>query len=323
MRGGETGTSGEGIIHVDVTGVLAGNAIRVDSTGANADTGQLLYVLSTGAQAGATNGICGYFEDTGAAAATSYTVYISSTSNEALRIDAGKVLCDENVAVTIADTTNQDAITITQSDTTNNKDGLVVAHSGTGNGVKVTTATAGGTCVQLLCAASTTAPMLEVDGATGGNAWIGAANIGMIDLTSDGALANAAATLARIAYSGNAAAVSVLGSCLRLEETGAASGTSYAMYIASTNNEAIRVDSGKVLVDETVTATGGLITKVALTDVADPPTQANMVTAFGAAADAGAGFIGYLDDANGGVNQFICCSNGTNWYYAAKLTVGA
>lgn len=108
ITGAATGTSGEGIIHVDVTGVLAGNPIRVDSTGANAATGQLLYLLSTGAQAGATNGICGYFSDTGAAAATSYTVYINSTNNEALHVDAGEVLVDEFVTATEGVVTNYD-----------------------------------------------------------------------------------------------------------------------------------------------------------------------------------------------------------------------
>ena len=100
ITGAATGTASEGIIHVDVTGVLAGNAIRIDSTGANAATGQLIYAKSTGAQAGATNGIVAYFEDTGAAAATSYAVYIASTSNEALHVDTGNVVFDENLTVT-------------------------------------------------------------------------------------------------------------------------------------------------------------------------------------------------------------------------------
>lgn len=99
ITGACTGTNGEGIIHVDVTGVLAGDAIRVDSTGANAATASLFKGISTGKQAGATGGICGYFEDTGAATATSYTVYISSTNNEALHVATGQSLFAEKVSV--------------------------------------------------------------------------------------------------------------------------------------------------------------------------------------------------------------------------------
>lgn len=69
-------------------------------------------------------------------------------------------------------------------------------------------------------------------------------------------------------------------------------------------------------------STAGFKTKTAVTDTANPPTQAELVTAFGAAATAGAGFIGYLNDAGGGTNTYICTSDGTNWFYVL-MTVGA
>jgi hypothetical protein len=128
------------------------------------------------------------------------------------------------------------------------------------------------------------------------------------------------------------------GHCLRIVDTGnAAAGTmAYPVYISSNDatvggvyittnvaGAALTVAAGTASFAGIVTCTAGVKTKVATTDVADPPTQANMVSAFGAAADAGAGFIGFLDDAGGGANTFLCVSNGTSWYYAAKLTVGA
>jgi hypothetical protein len=95
INGAATGTSGYGIIDINSTGVLAGNALRIATNTTNAATGQLAYLTSSGKQAAATNGICLYASDTGAATATSYSVYITSTNNEALKVDAGLSVFDE------------------------------------------------------------------------------------------------------------------------------------------------------------------------------------------------------------------------------------
>ena len=99
ITGAATGTSGYGIIDINSTGILAGNALRIATNTTNAATGQLVYLTSTGAQAAATNGICLSAIDTGAGAATSYTVYIASTSNEALYVDTGLAKFDEGPLV--------------------------------------------------------------------------------------------------------------------------------------------------------------------------------------------------------------------------------
>lgn len=52
------------------------------------------------------------------------------------------------------------------------------------------------------------------------------------------------------------------------------------------------------------------------------PTQAEMVTAFGAAATRGAGWVGFIKDNDADTNFFICVSNGTSWY-ALKMTKGS
>jgi hypothetical protein len=80
----------------------------------------------------------------------------------------------------------------------------------------------------------------------------------------------------------------------------------------------------------TVTSTGqvvataaGIRTKQSVDNVTDAlPTQAEMVTAFGAAATTGSGFVGFIKDNNADTNFFICVSNGTS-YYALKMTKGA
>lgn len=51
------------------------------------------------------------------------------------------------------------------------------------------------------------------------------------------------------------------------------------------------------------------------------PTQAEMVTALGAA-NQGTALVGFIKDANADTNYFICVSNGTSWY-ALKMTKGA
>ena len=51
-------------------------------------------------------------------------------------------------------------------------------------------------------------------------------------------------------------------------------------------------------------------------NTANPPTDADLNTAFGTPEAVGAGFVGTLDDAGGGANDYICWSDGTNWWYA-------
>ena len=57
--------------------------------------------------------------------------------------------------------------------------------------------------------------------------------------------------------------------------------------------------------------------KVSTDDTANPPTEAELVAAFGAAATVGAGFTAVLDDAGGGNNVYLVVSDGTNWWHVA------
>lgn len=52
-------------------------------------------------------------------------------------------------------------------------------------------------------------------------------------------------------------------------------------------------------------------------DVTNPPTDAELDSAFGTPTEAGAGFVSLLDDAGGDANVYLVASNGTSWWYAA------
>lgn len=59
----------------------------------------------------------------------------------------------------------------------------------------------------------------------------------------------------------------------------------------------------------------GIATSTA--DVSNPPTDAELDSAFGQPADVGAGFVAILDDAGGGANVYLVASDGAGWWYAA------
>lgn len=60
----------------------------------------------------------------------------------------------------------------------------------------------------------------------------------------------------------------------------------------------------------------GLRTKVSTANTANPPTKAELTSAFGAPGTVGTGFVGILDDNGGHTNEYICWSDGTEWFYA-------
>lgn len=102
------------------------------------------------------------------------------------------------------------------------------------------------------------------------------------------------------------------------------------LYKTSTGGVGVAVDGSVVgawsstglAVTGVVSATGLMGVKQAITNVTDAlPTQAEMVTALGAA-NQGTGLIGVIKDNDADTNFFICLSNGVSWY-ALKLTKGA
>jgi hypothetical protein len=57
--------------------------------------------------------------------------------------------------------------------------------------------------------------------------------------------------------------------------------------------------------------------KFSSADVTNPPTDAELDTAFGTPATVGAGFAAVLDDNNADTNVYFVTSNGTSWWYVA------
>lgn len=56
---------------------------------------------------------------------------------------------------------------------------------------------------------------------------------------------------------------------------------------------------------------------VSVADVTNPPTDAELDSAFGTPATVGAGYAAILNDANGDANNYLVVSNGTSWWYVA------
>jgi len=130
---------------------------------------------------------------------------------------------------------------------------LEVTNAGTGFAFTTTGGAAGSQGFEFIAAASATGNGLLLNGTTGDAAWIGAANTGFAQIQSDGVLAQTTATMLLVAFSGTSASGG-LGTCARFVDTSTSGGgTEYAVYISSTNSEALHVDTGTVQFDEAVT----------------------------------------------------------------------
>lgn len=59
---------------------------------------------------------------------------------------------------------------------------------------------------------------------------------------------------------------------------------------------------------------GNPYVKVSQNNTANPPSATELVTAFGAAATVGAGFVGIVNDNNADANNYLVFSNGTSYW---------
>lgn len=62
-------------------------------------------------------------------------------------------------------------------------------------------------------------------------------------------------------------------------------------------------------------ATAGIVTQTSTANTANPPTSAQLVSAFGSPASLGAGFIGVLDDNSDNTNVYLCYTSDTSWFW--------
>lgn len=61
--------------------------------------------------------------------------------------------------------------------------------------------------------------------------------------------------------------------------------------------------------------TGGIRNAYSEDNVTNPPTDAELDSAFGTPSALGSGWTGILNDNGGGTNEYLCWTDGTNWFY--------
>lgn len=81
------------------------------------------------------------------------------------------------------------------------------------------------------------------------------------------------------------------------------------------SNNVIRCDRNTLVAN----IPNGVRTKYSIANTANPPTIAELTSAFGTPSDLGSGFIGILNDADGGVNEYIVWTDATNWFHVAGV----
>ena len=99
---------------------------------------------------------------------------------------------------------------------------------------------------------------------------------------------------------------------------GDAAGANKVLFKDSANALQASIDSNGVF--DAVTSTAPM--SYATTDTDGAPTNAECVSAFGAAAAVGAGFIGVYQDSHASGKSYVCVSNGAT-YSVAELTAAA
>ncbi len=201
----------------------------------------------------AAEGFLARFVHSGTAQTNAYAVQIEVPATQPALWTNGIVVIDslDSIGATLVQIINDSG--------GDNQDAMSINSEGTGAGLVVTCDDADSVGVHAIAATSQTTSLIKVDGATG--SYLGAQNVGMVHVTSDGALAHVDSSLMYIANSGVPQNDS-RGSSLRIVDTGdAGAGTAgYAVYVSATDAtvEALFIDTGNVLVDEEIVAGVGV-----------------------------------------------------------------
>ncbi len=234
-----------------------------DSAVVDAGASQLVILQETATKSDA-EGFLARFISTATAQTGSFAVEIETTNTQpALKLNNQLQIAGADSAGIL--------MKVDGGDVTGDSDTIVVTHRGDASALKITTAEPVGTGIEVVCDAAQTSSAVLIDGTTG--AWLGASDVGMLHLKSDGGLASVNASLLYINNTGVPTNDS-RGSSLRIVDTGnAGAGTAgYAVYIQATDAtvEALYIDDGEVLIDEILTTGIGyqstVVTKVANSD---------------------------------------------------------
>lgn len=73
--------------------------------------------------------------------------------------------------------------------------------------------------------------------------------------------------------------------------------------------------AGQVLKSDGSVPEWASVAEYSTANVTNPPTDAELDSTFGTPATVGAGFLGVVNDNNGGTNEYLCWSDGANWFY--------
>ena len=191
--------------------------------------------------------------------------------------------------------------------------------STTSNSAYLATTNALCTALTLSGPQAQTAPILKLDPVTG-TGWVGAAGVGILQITHDTALA--ATDAAQVLLTASDAIDDSRGHCLRIVDSSNVDGT-MGYPVSITSNDATM---GGLIITTAAGATalsvvGGRATFAASIqilcsdkDSTNPPTNNECIAEFGAAATVGAGFIALIDDANGHANEYLIWSDGTKFW---------
>lgn len=215
--GGITGTASAGPIVFTATGATAGDMTLT--------VGDDYKLIVTGE---AFNGVDGTGFDTTWYGDTSSSKMVWDQNGDT---NGSLVLTGASQTITGIDS-GGNLLTVTGIDTTGNTDTVVIAHSGTGDGLQITATEADSVATRCIAAASQTTSLSVFDAATSN--WDGADNIGMVHIYADDPLVHTGASLLQIVNSGQPIA-SAEGFLARFVDTGTARTTAYAVEIETTN----------------------------------------------------------------------------------------
>jgi len=93
-------------------------------------------------------------------------------------------------------------------------------------------------------------------------------------------------------------------------------GSNKLSIVDSDDAEVASIDSdGNAQFDGLVDCDGGVATVVATDNVSDPPSDAELDSAFGEPGTVGAGFVGILDDNDDATDCYMCWTDGSAWFF--------
>jgi hypothetical protein len=349
-------TTGTGWVGATGVGALH---IKGDGTHAHANASLLLIANSSATGTASALGTSLRITDSSGAASGCYVAYITSTNNTLLGLigvavaknqlyiggPASQTASMVNVVSTNINAT--DIGTVHISNTGNlahanatdlyveHKTGTIAANSvgAVARFIDASAASATSYAVQVkstangclnITSGSTAYAGLNITGGTSATASVvnivttsvNATGIGTLSIVNTGTLAHANATNLYVSQGTGTIASATLGACARFIDTTAAATTSAAVQISSTNNRALACTVGQA---DFPYGCSTMRSTAACAGAA--PTNAEMITAFGAANTHTAGWIGILDTSD--TKCFLVYTDGVQYWYGAAMTAGA